>query len=88
MAIQLLMAAQRQLLQRVDQVTAVAALLSQSQVLAQASILMREVGNVGGLGFTLLQLRQLLGEGLPLVLVAAFKRLCFMSAPTNHGLHR
>ena len=65
MAVQLLMAAQGQLLQWVYQVTAIAAFLSQGEVLAQAPVLMGEIGNVTGFDLALLQLLEQIGECLP-----------------------
>jgi hypothetical protein len=66
MTVQLLVAAQRELLQWIHQVTAVATLLSQGQVLAQSPVLMRKVGHITGLGLALFQLLEVLGKGLPL----------------------
>ena len=77
------MATQGQLLQWVHQVAAVAALLRQGEVLAQASILMREAGQVTGLGLALLQLFQLCREGLPLGLVTVFEEALFHVGPNR-----
>ena len=73
MAIQLLMAAHHQLLQLLNQMAAVAALLGQRQLLAQVSIAGGKILAVLGLGFAAFKALQLLGKGLSTGLVAALK---------------
>ncbi|MNL34103.1 hypothetical protein D3C87_1560570 [compost metagenome] len=82
MAIQLLMPAQDLLLQRIDQETAVAALPSQRQMLAETTILSREITDAVGLAVPLQSLQRE-GKLLPFGHVPMFEKALLHAGPNK-----